>query len=138
VHVRRALLLFALVLGLAALVAAVSQPRRDSDEARPRPAPAPTARPGPGGPSDAQIRFRVQDSPATRMVEAGRPATILVQVPEPGQVAVDGLGLVASADPLTPARFEVLERRPARHRIRFTPARAGSAVTAGVLAIVEG
>lgn len=138
-HVRRALLLFAIVLGLAALAAAVSQPQQDAQEPQRREPPAPTAVPGRGGPEAAQIEFPAEGRPRTKELELGRPATVIVQVPGPGEVSVDGLGLVATAEPLTPARFEVLGREPSRHRIRFTPAGSGGeATTVGTLAIVAG
>jgi hypothetical protein len=139
VHVRRALLLFALVLGVAALAAAVSQPRQGAREAQPREPGAPTATPA--RPSDqagfapTSIEFPAGAGRPTRRLEAGRSATVTVQVTEPGEVTLEGLGLVAAAEPLTPARFEVLESRPARHRVRFTPAGTDEATTVGTLAI---
>ena len=138
-HVRRALLLFAIVLGLAALAAAVSQPQQEAQEPQRRAPPAPTAVPGTSRPEAAEIEFPAEGRPRMKELELGRPATVIVQVSEPGEVSVEGLGLVATAEPLTPARFEVLGREPGRHRIRFTPAGSGGeATTAGVLAIVSG
>jgi hypothetical protein len=140
VHVRRALLLFALVLGVAALAAAVSQPRQETREAQPREPRAPTV--APARPADqrslaaAQIEFAAEAGRRTKRLEAGRAATVTVQVTEPGEVVLEGLGLVAAAEPLTPARFEVLQSRPARHRVRFTPAGSDEARTVGTLAIV--
>jgi hypothetical protein len=52
-------------------------------------------------------------------------------------VALEGLGLVAAAEPLTPARFDVLGRRPGRHRVRFTAAGGDEAATVGTLAVVS-
>jgi hypothetical protein len=137
VHVRRALLLFAIVLGLAALAAAVSQPQQEAQEPQRRAPPAPTAVPGTTGSEAAEIEFPAEGRPRTKELEVGRPATVIVQVPEPGEVNLEGLGLVATAEPLTPARFEVLGREPSRHRIRFAPAGGGGeADTVGTLAIV--
>jgi hypothetical protein len=135
-HVRRALLLFAMVLGVAALATAVSQPRQETREPAVREEPAPTARPGPGGAGAAQIEFAAGERPRTRRLTVGRSATVVVQVPEAGEVTLEGLGVVADAEPLTPARFEVLGRRPARHRVRFIPAGDPEATTLGLLAIV--
>jgi hypothetical protein len=138
VHVRRALLLFAIVLGLAALAAAVSQPRQEPREPQRQAMPAPTTGPGTEEREPAQIEFRAEGHPRTKELKPGRPATVLVQVPEPGEVNLEGLGLVSTAGPLTAARFEVLAREPGRHRIRFTPAGSGGeATTAGVLVIVS-
>jgi hypothetical protein len=139
VHARRALLLFAIVLGLAALAAAVSQPRQEAAEPQPGAPPAPTARPAQEGPHAAQIAFSAEGAPRTRRLQVGRSATVLVKVARPGEVRLEGLGLVSSAEILTPARFDVLGRRPGRHPVRFAPAGGGGeATTVGTLAIVSG
>jgi hypothetical protein len=138
VHVRRALLLFAVVLGLAALAASVSQPRREDARPRPVEGPSPTAVPAPGHPSGDDVVFSPTGRPRTNRLEVGRSVTVVVRVSRPGEVALEGLGLVAPAEPLTPARFDVLGREPGVHRVRFTPAGAASeAVTLGELAIVS-
>jgi len=138
VELRRALLLFAIVLGLAAVVTSISRPeraKRDVSGEPPR-ASAPSASPGPFADRPVAIRFSAAE-PKARPLQAGRPATVSVKVPSPGQVELDDLGLSAPADPLTPARFEVLERRPERYAIRFTPAEGGEARAAGTLRIVR-
>ena len=56
----------------------------------------------------------------------------------PGTVVIPGLGLSASADAVTPARFDVLEHRPGRYPILFAPAgsaEATDAAPAGMLVI---
>jgi hypothetical protein len=140
VHVRRALLLFAIVLGVAALAAAVSQPRQETREARPREQSTPPITPARPSRRDGlaplRVDFPAEGEPRTKRLGAGLPATVTVQVSEPGEVALEGLGLDTSAEPLTPARFEVLAQRPARHRVRFTPAGHDEATTVGTLAIV--
>ena len=133
-ELRRALLLFAIVLGVAAIVALVSAPERaprDDGSGLPD-VEEPSA--GPGGQAPA-VSFSAAE-PKVRRLEAGRPATVAVEVPAPGQVELEGLSLSAPADPLTPARFEVLERRPGRYAVRFTPAEGGEARRAGTLRIV--
>ena len=55
---------------------------------------------------------------------------------EAGQVELGGLGLVAAADPLTPARFDVLTVEHGVHPIRFTEAGKNEARTIGTLQIV--
>jgi hypothetical protein len=141
VHLRRALLLFAIVLGLAALAASVSQPRRDEErapdkraEAPPR---APTATPRRSGPDTTTITFAAR-KPSERPVAAGRPAVVLVKVRAPGQVEIPELGLGTPADPVTPARFDVLALEPGRYDIRFTSARGGRTVRAGSLMVRHG
>jgi hypothetical protein len=42
-------------------------------------------------------------------------------VPEPGEVLLEGLGLRQAADPLTPARFELLAGPPGGHDVTFVP-----------------
>jgi hypothetical protein len=133
VHVRRALLLFAVVLGLAALAAAVSQPRQSQRESRSDTPPAATATMGPRASTPPEMAFPSRGRPVVRRLELGRSATVVVHVAEPGQVALEGLGLLAPAEPLTPARFEVLAGRPGRHRLRFTPAGTDEEVTVGTL-----
>ena len=113
VHLRRALLLFAIVLGLAAIAASVSRPRSGSDQTDSfQAAPpagekerAPSAAPAPeGSPPAAQLTFFARD-PGAQRVEAGQAATVFVEVEEPGQVEIAELGVSAVAEPLTPARF---------------------------------
>jgi hypothetical protein len=127
VHLRRALLLFAIVLGLAAVAASVSRPRDESDplrtptttEQQPQ---SPTAAPEPdGAPGSVELTFRASD-PQARGVDAGQAATVVVEVDEAGQVTIDGLGMSAVAEPLTPARFDVLTQVTGRHPITFAPA----------------
>ena len=140
-ELRRALLLFAIVLGVAAIVTSVSRPeraQRDATSGLPDAADPPAAT-GPLGdrPAPISITFSATE-PTGRRLRAGRPAAVTVKVPAPGQVELEGLGLSAPAEPVTPARFEVLERRPGRHDVRFTPAEGGEARSAGTLVIVGG
>jgi hypothetical protein len=130
VHLRRALLLFAIVLGLAAVAASVSRPGTESDPLRTPPptsgeqprgstvAPAPE-----GAPAPVEVTFPA-GKPRARGIEAGQAATVLVDVEEAGQVEIEDLGMSAVADPLTPARFDVLTRATGRHPITFVPAGA--------------
>ena len=126
---RRALLLFAIVLGLAALAAGLSRPEESSE---PRQEPAGPVAPGPAGAGaapEAELRFSAA-RPRRRSLDVGRAAEVLVEVHLPGQVEIPDLGLSASADPVTPARFDVLEQRPGSHPILFEPAGGGEAAEA--------
>jgi hypothetical protein len=137
VHVRRAILLFAVVLALAAVVSSVSEPGRIPRNAAPaveEPAPAP--RQGVEQTGGQAVRFRVGE-PATRRLETGRSGLVLVQSRRPGQVEVLGLGLEGFAEPGVPARFEVFEERPRRAEIRFTPIDGSETRAAGVLVFDE-
>jgi hypothetical protein len=146
VHLRRALLLFAIVLGLAAIAASVSRPRDERSD-QPIPAPGfppptetertPTVSPGnadPGGPL-AQVTFAGRGRKATRHVAAGQATTVLVQVGEPGQVEIPDLGLSATGDQLTPARFEIYRSESGAHEVVFTPAAGDESRHVGTLAI---
>lgn len=142
-HLRRALLLFAIVLGLAAIAASVSRPPEenaatDTEQAVPPQADtetAPTATPGADtGLPRVELTFDASDPSAQRMW-AGQAATLVVAVDEPGQAEIGGLGTSADAQPLTPARFEVLPSAPGRYPIYFTPAAGDEQSKAGTLVV---
>ena len=135
-HIRRALLLFAIVLGMSALVASLSRP---PDERSRTTATAPT--PGPGtvaaAPSEnppRAVRFDAA-SRERRRVSEERAATLEVTVDQPGSVEVPDLGLSASADEHTPARFEVFPTRAGNYAILFTPAAGDESRPAGTLVV---
>jgi hypothetical protein len=144
VHLRRALLLFAIVLGLAAIAASISRPPEESGEQAERPAtpPAtetertPTVSPGSATPAAPTVELVFDaDREQVRRLDIGQPATVLVEVDEPGLVEIPQLGLSAPAEPLTPARFDVLVRDPDRVMIVFTAVADDSPRPAGVLAV---
>jgi hypothetical protein len=141
VHLRRALLLFAIVLGLAAIAASVSQQPRESGERAERPpAPAPEETPSVSAPparGTVELTFNAERE-KSRSLDSGRPATVFVEVDEPGLVEIPDLGLSSPADPLTPARFDVLVSRPGTHPIVFTPVSEDAAKPAGVLVVESG
>jgi hypothetical protein len=140
VHLRRALLLFAIVLGLAALAASVSRPPEESDEPAPPPRAAdpdraPTLRPGTAVSKDlVDLTLHVDRRRRLRLT-AGQAATLFVRTDEPGQVELPELGLGASAEPLTPARFELLVSDPGRYEVTFTPASLDEPRRAGTLLV---
>jgi hypothetical protein len=146
VHLRRALLLFAVVLGLAAIAASVSRPRTDavrSDQPRATP-PAtglnqtPTVSPTPDNSLPAAELTFVAADPQPQRIQPGQAATVLVDVEEPGQVEIADMGLSTVAEPLTPGRFEVLARASGRHSITFTPASgSGERQRVGTLVVAE-
>ena len=136
-QIRRALLLFAIVLGLAAIAASIVRPRDEGGES-PRSAPAaggePTVSPGPGGKPPVTLLFDAERD-ETRRLEVGRAATVEVAVDEPGQVEIPLLGLAAPAGPVTPARFDILASEVRRYGIEFTPAAGDESRPAGTLAV---
>jgi hypothetical protein len=139
VHLRRALLLFVIVLGLAALAASLSRsPRhtgRQTTTRAPSPAPAGGGRLAPErrAARPLTVRFQAGRRPERRAIEAGVPASIVVEVPKPGQVVIEGLGLTATAEPLTPARFDVLADRRGERDVQFQPAGSREPRRIGVL-----
>jgi len=117
VHVRRALLLFAIVLGFAALAAAISQaPRRTGANRAPIAAPLPEAEVRP----PVRLELSARGRPRSLRLAAGNAATLTVSVPEPGQVELQDPALTSPAEPSTPASFPLLIDRPARYPVLFT------------------
>jgi hypothetical protein len=140
VELRRALLLFAIVLGLAAIATSFSRPAKPTDEPASEDPPTgrstPTAGPRRTGPRPDVITFSAAGAPRMKRLDANRAAEITVEVPQPAQVELVGLGLTAAGEPLTPARFELLVRRPGRYDVKVTPSGDGQARSAGTLEVV--
>jgi len=138
VHLRRALLLFAIVLGMAALAASLSRPlephRSPQQPREPRNHGPATVAPRPAPKLPALLSFDATRDESMRM-RAGDAATVEVGVPEAGTVAIPGMGLSASADRFTPARFDVYASRPGRYALIFTPAGGELAERAGRLVV---
>jgi hypothetical protein len=135
VELRRALLLFAIVLGLAAIVAALSNTRSghsDTTAALPAPRPA-TARPAPA--RQGTIRFDAGGPAATHFARVDESVTVDVKVDEAGTVELQGLGLSADAEPLTPARFDVLASQPGKHAVLLIPPNGVRARTVGHIVV---
>jgi hypothetical protein len=138
VHIRRALLLFAIVLGMAALVASLSRPpeERTRTEAREEPAAprSPTARALPPGSAPTPVSFDALSNERRRL-RVDRAATVEVSVDEPGSVELPALGLTASADRHTPARFDFFPTRPGSYAILFIPADGDEGRRAGTVIV---
>jgi hypothetical protein len=131
VEIRRALLLFAIVLAMAAIVSSIARPpERAGDDSTP-PAnqateTATAAKPDQLIPQPKTVQFPSGAKPPTRTVEVGQAATVLVDVETPGQVDIPSLGLTDTAEPLTPALFEVLPTAQGEHAILAQPAGSDS------------
>jgi hypothetical protein len=137
VHLRRALLLFAIVLGLAAFAASISRPGGDSRDSERSAAPPPTQgeptiAPGTASGPPVTLRFNAEREQVRRL-EVGQAATLRVSVDEPGQVEIPLLGLAAAAEPVTPARFDIFASEAGRYPIGFTPAASNESRPAGIL-----
>src|SRR2546423_6970404 len=116
-HLRRVLLLMAMVLLLTAVVVAVAPPKRRQVEGA---VGIPPALPGRGAaPRAVDLRF----PPARRLpvlsLVPGDHALVRVSATQPGDASV--MGLVDTAEPGTPATFDVLAPAPARYAVTFTP-----------------
>jgi hypothetical protein len=145
VHVRRALLLFAVVLGLAAVAASLSRtgdddaprPQQQATTSTPKQDTTPRAAPGEETTDvadSAPVELNAAEDKSVR-IEAGRSTTLEVAVVEPGQVDIPDLGLTATADSLTPARFDLLVNSPGRYAIEFTPSKGNESRGAGTLVV---
>ena len=124
------------MLGVAALVASVfSQPNRHAERASPQ-APV-TGDPEKGSvtPGGRILRFRTGGEHEVHTLPPGRAGVITVSVEEPGQVEVKGLGLTATAEEHTPARFDVFDTKSGRFRVIFAPAGNGKRQRVGILAV---
>jgi hypothetical protein len=136
-HLQRALLLFAIVLGLAAVAASLSR----TDRGRSSPAPAPETTPPdttttpPPDPGSEPLRFSQGGKREVRDLAVGRAATVLVAVKRAGQAEIEGLGATRPAEPATPARFDVFRTRPGSFPVVVTPAAGGERETIGTLRV---
>ena len=139
-HIRRALLLFAIVLGMAALVASLSRPAEErtaterSQEPSQEQSQEPSAAPAPVDTPPRPISFDAS-SPDRRRLQQGRAATVEIAVDEAGSVEVPDLGLITNADEHTPARFELFPTRAGDYAILFTPTDGDRSRPAGTLVV---
>ena len=83
--------------------------------------PPPAAAPEPIAPPLKVSAKEAGAAAPTRHVSVGAGFTLQVSVPEPGDVILEGLGLRQSADPLTPARFDLVAERRGRYPVVFQP-----------------
>ena len=125
-QIRRVLLLFALVLGLSAVVASLAPPPEDANDQQRGTDTTVAATPPSTGPAMRRmpVRIAVRGPKAprvTRRVREGSSFALEVPVREPGTVVLDGLGLNQTADPHTPAQFYLLASPPGRYAVAFVP-----------------
>jgi hypothetical protein len=143
VHLRRALLLFAIVLGLAAVAASLSR----SDRGRSGTVPAGPSAPEDSGartdttpapdPGSARVQFVEGGPREVRTVRVGRAVTAIVVVKRPGQVELRGLDLTRNAEPGAPASFDVFQAQPGSFPVLLHPAAGGRAETLGTLRVTR-
>ena len=120
-HLRRALLLFALVLGLTGLAASIAPP---PDEGKDAPVEAPPAPSPEAAQEERTLSFRAparEEKPALRRARPGTRVLLEVSVRRPGQVSLPALGRIDYATPLDPARFTLLTPPTGRYDVLFEP-----------------
>jgi hypothetical protein len=135
-HLRRALLLFALVLGLTALAAAVS-PSREKDEPPVPPAAAVAGSPpGPVAPRTVAFRARSTGRPPLRRARAGEHLVVTVASGDGGLATIPQLGRIETVSPAAPARFDLLAPAAGRYDVMLQvgagpsePRRVGTLLT---------
>jgi hypothetical protein len=131
-HLRRAVLLMALVLGVVALVEAlvpVPRERRATGE------PATPRAPRPSAPlRTLAVRYPAPKRVPRLRAAPGAHVVVEVSTSVAGEASIGGLGLVQPAEPATPARFDVLVGRPGTYAVAFEPA-AGRPATVARLVV---
>jgi hypothetical protein len=129
VHFRRAILLFALILGLAALVAAVSPTRVARG-----PALAPPSAVSRTEPATRELAFSVGGA-RVRRARVGEHVVVSVASEAGGLATIPRLGRTATVGPAAPARFDLLAPAPGRYDVMVAPSgtseprRVGTLVT---------
>jgi hypothetical protein len=119
VHLRRALLLFALVLALTAVAASLAPTRPEEDSPALGPA-SPVAPPGAG--EQAALTFSApapEGRRPERRVKAGAHLIVTVDVAGPGQAAIPRLGRTDSATVDAPGRFDLIAPPRGRYPVTF-------------------
>jgi hypothetical protein len=129
-HLRRAVLLMAMVLAVVALAEAlVPVPRERRAERRQPPPPAPPPRAA----VDVRtitVRYPARGPIRPVRVAAGTHVVLEVATAAAGEASVAGLGLVQPAEPDSPARFDILADRPGTYTVDFDPAAGRGAAVA--------
>jgi hypothetical protein len=133
-HLRRALLLFALVLGLTGLAASIAPPPEAGKDKTVAPPPAPSPR---AAEEQRTVTFKAPvkgGKPIVRRVQPDSRILVQVQARRPGQASLPALGRIDDATGLAPARFELLAPEAGRYDVLFeptggAPARVGTIVS---------
>jgi hypothetical protein len=137
VHLRRALLLFALVLGLTALATSISpSPRSTAPRAPSPPAAAPHGATSAAGiPGVRNLAFHAppgRRAPAVQAV-AGQHLLVSVSSTLAGQASIPALGRTATVQPGTPATFDLVLPASGRYDVLYTPALGGASRRVGTV-----
>lgn len=135
-HLRRALILFAVVLGMTALVASIAPAPRKDDSAEPPPPPPAQADRERSAPRRIAFAAGGSRRPPEERVRRGEHVVVEVRAERPGEAALEGLGLLQPVAPRTPAVFDLLASRAGRYAVTFRPA-AGRPAPLGTLVVAE-
>jgi hypothetical protein len=134
-HLRRAILLFALVLGLTALAAAVS-PSRETGKPAAVPSPSSAGSPEAVLPREVAFVARASGKPQLRRARVGEHLLITLASTEGGLVRIPELGRTDSVSADAPARFDVLAPAPGSYHVLLElgggpnePRRVGTLIT---------
>lgn len=136
------------MLGLAGIASLVARPPESDDRSREAPRQSesrtgdasqpPSASAAPSE-EHATIEMASGGGRENPKLQQGQPGALVVSVDTPGQVEIPKLGLLQSAEPLTPARFELLVQDAATYEVVLRPAEPGAPTkTVGSLRIVPG
>ena len=122
---RRLIIVLLFLLGLSVAAAAVApEPRGSADDS------STTTTDEEPPPPAAKVFERellaTVTHPETIRAEVGDRLILSVRSPEPAEIAIDSLGLIANADPLAPASFDLLLSEP--EDIAITDAGTGEVV----------
>jgi len=119
-HLRRALLLFALVLGLTGLAASIAPPPEQGKDEHVEAPPAPSPQ---AAREQRTLTYRapVRDKPVERRERPDARILVEVRARRPGQASIPALGRVENVTDLAPARFELLAPAPGRYDVLFEP-----------------
>jgi hypothetical protein len=134
VHVRRAILLFALVLGLTALAAAVS-PSRDDSGSGSAVVPAPAVSPAEALPRQLILDTRRPARRGGRVLHARPNEHVVVSVLASGGglATIPVLGRTDSVSAAAPARFDLLAPAAGRYDVMLKPVGADEPHHVGTL-----
>lgn len=81
------------------------------------------------------VDLKVGDTPGASTFPVDRHLILTVSSRKPGEVAVSGLGLVATVVPGTPVVFDLFTSRPGKFPVEFTGVTGGPEVLVGTLVV---
>jgi hypothetical protein len=127
-HLRRALLLFAVVLFVAALVSLVAPRPRQTETQQPIAA----LPPSPAPERSVRLRYPVKRPVPAQRLMPGEHLELEVDATVTGQATA--FGILQPAEPLTPARFDVLAPASGRYPVTFQPT-SGTETPVGIFTV---